>query len=160
MRPTSDSPSAPWLASASEVTGPTRMIPKRFALAWRCPRTRARLCLAAGLLSAAACAAAPADDLRYRQDMQDCREGRSAQSRTDCELEARHALSEAQRGALGPPGDAAAQALRRCAVFKHDGDHADCLARQAPQAHTSGTVQGGAVLRDVATPTAAPDLPF
>lgn len=49
---------------------------------------------------------------------------------------------------------------RRCAVFKHDGDRADCLARQAPQAHTSGTVQGGAVLRDVATPTAAPDLPF
>lgn len=113
----------------------------------------ARRCLALGLfLVASASGAAPADEQRYRQDMRDCREGRTAQSRPDCEREARNARAEAVRGALSTPVDPASQAQRRCAVFKQEGDHADCLARQGANARLSGSVEGGGVLREISTP--------
>lgn len=92
---------------------------------------------------------------RLRLDLQDCREGRTAQSRSDCEREARNAAAEARRGALSGPGDAAAHAQRRCAVFKQEGDHADCMARQGAGASLSGSVDGGGVLRAVTTPVTA-----
>lgn len=90
--------------------------------------------------------------LLYRQDMLDCREGRTAQSRQDCELEARNALAEARRGALGGAPDPATQVQRRCAVFKMEVDQADCMARLGPGAQLSGSVGGGGVLREVTIP--------
>lgn len=128
-----------------------------FSLARRCPPPLSRVCLAAGLLlCTTGSGAAAADDLRYRQDMQDCREGRTSQSRADCEHEARNARAEARRGALGTPVDPASQAQRRCAVFKQEGDHADCLARQGANARVSGSVEGGGVLRELVTPVPVP----
>lgn len=88
---------------------------------------------------------------RYRQEMRDCREGRTAQSRADCEREARSAAAEARRGALATPIDAAGQAQQRCAVFKQQTDHADCMARMGAGALLSGSVEGGGVLREHTT---------
>lgn len=89
---------------------------------------------------------------RLALDLRDCREGRSSQSLVDCEREARNAAAEARRGRLDTPVDSAGQAQRRCAVFKQEGDHADCLARQGSGAQLSGSVGGGGVLREVTTP--------
>lgn len=88
---------------------------------------------------------------RYRQDMRDCREGRTAQSRPDCEREARNAAGEARRGALKTPIDAAGHAQQRCAVFKDATDHADCMARMGTGARLSGSVEGGGLLREHTT---------
>ena len=103
-------------------------------------------------------AAHAADDgpaARLRQDLLDCREGRTSQSRGDCEREARHAAAAARLGALSGPGDPAVHAQRRCAVFKQESDHADCMARQGGGATLSGSVDGGGVLRAVTTPAPA-----
>lgn len=88
---------------------------------------------------------------RYRQDMRDCREGRTAQSRADCEREARSAAAEARRGALATPINAASQAQQRCAVFRQEADHTDCMARMGVGARLSGSVEGGGVLREHTT---------
>lgn len=114
----------------------------------------AGLVLAAGLAlpAASAFAADESPAARLRLDLRDCREGRSSQSLADCEREARNAAGEARRGRLATPVDAAGQAHRRCAVFKHEGDHADCLARQGAGAHSSGSVAGGGVLRELTSP--------
>lgn len=113
------------------------------------PLVFALLCVALGLtLIASAQAASDNPALRLRQDMQDCREGRTSQSRSDCEREARNAFADARRGALIMPVDEAAQRQRRCAVFKHEADHTDCMARLGAGAQLSGSVEGGGVLRE------------
>lgn len=104
------------------------------------------------MLGTASHAATDSPAARLRLDLQDCREGRTSQSRGDCEREARNAAAEARRGALSGPGDATAHAQRRCAVFKQEGDHADCMARQGAAATLSGSVDGGGVLREATTP--------
>ncbi|WP_342133264.1 hypothetical protein [Hydrogenophaga sp. OTU3427] len=98
-----------------------------------------------------ASAAGDADAMRYRQDMLDCREGRTAQSRPDCEREARNARADARRGALSTPVDPAGQTQRRCAVFKQEDDHVACMARQGAGAQVSGSVEGGGLLREITT---------
>lgn len=110
------------------------------------------LCLVFGLASSVSVFAADTTTAqRYRDDMRDCREGRTSQSRTDCEREARNAAAEARRGRLDTRVDAAGQLQRRCAVFKHETDHADCMARLGAGAQLSGSVDGGGMLREFTT---------
>lgn len=133
---------------------PSPKLPKAFAA-----RSASMLsfgCLALGLtlgltLALPARAADESAAARYRQDMRDCREGRTSQSRPDCEREARNAAAEARRGALATPIDAAGQAQQRCAVFKQAADHADCIARMGVDARLSGSVEGGGLLREYTT---------
>lgn len=139
-----DSPSAP--TSLSPFPSGANPVSARFTT------TALLACLACCLtLASPARAADESAAARYRQDMRDCREGRTAQSRPDCEREARNAAAEARRGALSTPIDAAGQAQQRCAVFKHEADHTDCMARMGVGARLSGSVEGGGVLREHTT---------
>lgn len=134
----------------------TALLPSHTLASTFTTRSASRLplgCLALGLtlgltLALPVHAADESAASRYRQDMRDCREGRTSQSRPDCEREARSAAAEARRGATNTTVDAAGQAQQRCAVFKQDPDRADCLARMGEGARLSGSVEGGGLLRE------------
>ena len=85
----------------------------------------------------------------YRQEVQACMNGRTAQDRDTCLREARNAQAERQRGGL----DAAqleANAAARCDVLSGE-EKAACRARVLGYGSTSGSVAGGGVLREVET---------
>ncbi|MDF1486134.1 hypothetical protein PY257_13245 [Ramlibacter sp. H39-3-26] len=110
---------------------------------------------AAALLGAAA-HAAPGDaaQQRYRLYRQDCLRSQSQESQAACLHEAEAALQAERAGQLAG-GDAATyerNALQRCAVFKSAEDRSDCRARMSGGGTTSGSVEGGGLLREAVTP--------
>lgn len=82
---------------------------------------------------------------RYNQERARCMSGQSHQDRTTCLKEAGAALDEAKRGGLsaGAQGNATARCDAQPAA-----DKAACLARVQGAGATSGSVEGGGVIRE------------
>ncbi len=85
----------------------------------------------------------------YQQEMQACRQGRTAQDRATCMEEAREARKAMRRGALDTPAQSmGANAMARCEGMSH-ADMAACRARMMGYGQTSGSVAGGGMLREL-----------
>lgn len=96
----------------------------------------------------------------YRQEVRTCGVDMPRAERATCLREARNALAEKRRGALGNSGaHFEANAMARCDVHAND-ERLACQARVREQGTTSGSVAGGGVLREVETVvTPAPSMP-
>ncbi len=115
------------------------------------------LCAAGALLGAAAAAAAdrarPSEaKLQYQKDRAACNSGQSGQDLGTCLREAGAALQEAKRGRLDD-GQARYEQNRlvRCDSQPQQ-DREDCVRRMKGEGVTSGSVQGGGIMRELATP--------
>ncbi len=110
------------------------------------------LAAACGVLASSAALAVSTREMaqaqaRYRQEMADCKSGKSQGDPVACQREAQNALAEARRGQLqSAPGQYQQNALRRCAAHQGD-DRADCEARIRDPGNSSGSVEAGGVLR-------------
>ncbi|HYF21112.1 MAG TPA: hypothetical protein VEA40_24840 [Ramlibacter sp.] len=87
----------------------------------------------------------------YRSEVQACLDGRSPQDRDTCLREARNARAEKQRGTLEQSPTLEANAKARCDVFAAGEERAACEARVMGFGGTSGSVEGGGILRQVET---------
>jgi hypothetical protein len=118
--------------------------------------------LAGAFASATVLGADPvsADDAkaRYLKERARCEAGNTTQDKATCLKEAGAALDEKKKGKLDNSGSPVANATDRCNVLPAK-DKADCLARIAgPQnpnqrVTTSGSVEGGGVIRETTTTT-------
>jgi len=92
----------------------------------------------------------------YQRDRAACINGQTAQDRTTCLREAGAALQEARRGRLD---DGQAQfeqnRLLRCDSQPAQ-DRPDCVRRMNGEGSTSGSVEGGGILRELVTPVVPP----
>jgi len=85
----------------------------------------------------------------YRQEMQACMQGRTAQDRATCMREARNARVAKQRGALETPAESLGpNAMARCEGMAA-ADRVACRARVMGYGRTSGSVSGGGILREL-----------
>ena len=113
---------------------------------------------AQALLCTSFCLAAqaqPQDELtaRYQQDLAECEVQQATQDLAACRLEARNALAEAKRNLLSETTANLFEKnqLKRCRVFKGD-DREACEARARGEGSSTGSVQSGGILREVARP--------
>ena len=91
----------------------------------------------------------------YQKEAAACR-GTSRQDRATCMKEAGAARDEARRGRLADRGTAYDKnATQRCSGLP-DADRKDCMARMQGQGTTSGSVDGGGILREKVTRTPEP----
>ncbi len=121
------------------------------------PQTFPHLTLTAAALlfaTGAALAAGPSSDTanaqeRYRQEMAVCNSGQSHQDVKPCRTEARNALADAKRGALGEaaPSQYNRNAVLRCTEFQGD-DRTACEARVLNPSRVDGSVYGGGLVRE------------
>ncbi len=118
------------------------------------------LCTAGALLGASVASAADRGKLSdaqmtYQKDRAACMSGQTGQDRTTCLKEAGAALQEARRGRLD---DGQAQfeqnRLSRCDNQPAQ-DRAECV-RRMNEGSTSGSVEGGGILRELVTPVVQP----
>jgi hypothetical protein len=115
------------------------------------------LCAAGALLGANSEAAAgsgkpSAAQATYEKDRAACMSGRTSQDRATCLQEASAALQEAKRGSLNDsPSDFERNRLLRC-ENQPPQDREECVRRMSSEARTSGSVEGGGVLRELTTP--------
>lgn len=118
--------------------------------------------LAAGTASAEARRPEPMLDTsgNYRGEVRACHEGRTAQDRSTCLREARHAEADRKRGRLTNQGNFEANALARCSAFQQAQDKEACRARIVGQVEIQGSVAGGGILRQVATTMPTPQNPL
>lgn len=131
---------------------------------WRLP---AVLALTLGLsLALVAAHAAPASDAesaeaRYRSERAACLAGNSPQDRQTCLREAGAARAEARRGRLdtASPQTLAENARRRCAVHVDPDARTACERMAAGEGSSTGSVDGGGVLKSLTTLTPAPAAP-
>lgn len=87
----------------------------------------------------------------YQQEVRVCHDEMQREDRVTCLREARNALAEKRRGALGNAGsNFEANALARCDAHTGE-DRLACQARIRGQGTTSGSVAGGGVLREIET---------
>jgi hypothetical protein len=103
-------------------------------------------------------------EARYHAERATCMSGSSNQDRSTCLKEAGAARDEARKGQLTDgDGKLRQNAKQRCDALSGD-DARDCLARMKGKGTTSGSAQGGGILREtvtrethtVETPVAAP----
>lgn len=88
---------------------------------------------------------------RYNQEKARCMTGQSHQDRTTCLKEAGAALQESKRGGLATQKSGLnANATARCDA-QPTADRADCIARIQGAGATSGSVEGGGVIRKTET---------
>ena len=112
------------------------------------------LCAAGALLSATVSVAAGRGDAQraYQRDRAACMSGQTSQDRATCLREASAALQETRRGNLD---DGQAQfernRLLRCDRQPPEDRH-DCVRRMSGEGFTSGSVEGGGILRELVTP--------
>jgi hypothetical protein len=115
------------------------------------------LCASGALLGATVAVAADRRGLSeaqsaYQRDRAACMSGQTSQDRATCLREAGAALQEAKRGNLN---DGQAQyernRLLRCEKQPPQ-DRQDCVRRMSSEARTSGSVEGGGILRELTTP--------
>jgi hypothetical protein len=116
----------------------------------------------AGALSAATLAAAAGSSSLseaqrvYQADRAACLSGQTSQDRETCLREAGAALQEARRGRLD---DGQAQ-FERNRLLRCDNqppqDRDDCVRRMNGEGTTTGSVEGGGILRELVTPVAVP----
>ena len=85
----------------------------------------------------------------YRQEVQACREGRTAEDRATCLKEARNAAADKRRGVLANRGDFQANALARCDAHRVAIDKEACRERMLGEGGLSGSVAGGGLLREL-----------
>lgn len=95
----------------------------------------------------------------YRQEVRACQEGRTAEDRPTCLLEARNAEADRKRGRLTNRGNFEANALARCSAFNQPQDKEACRARIVGHVEIQGSVAGGGILRQVAITEPAPPSP-
>jgi hypothetical protein len=115
------------------------------------------LCAAGALLSTTVVAAAGRSSLSdaqkaYQRDRAACLSGQTSQDRATCLREAGAALQEAKRGRLD---DGQAQfeqnRLVRCEKQPPE-DRQACVRRMSGEGVTSGSVDGGGILRELVVP--------
>ena len=94
-----------------------------------------------------------------KSEMAACRSGKTAQDRATCMKEVRNAQATRRAGGLQNYGDQfAANALKRCEVFKNPDDLKACRAR-VEQGRIDGSVAEGGILREAQTEvSASPDM--
>ena len=115
------------------------------------------LCTAGAVLSATTAAAADRPGLSeaqgtYQRDRAACMNGKTSQDRATCLQEASAALQESGRGNLNDgQSDFERNRLLRCEKQPPE-DRQDCVRRMSSEASTSGSVEGGGVLRELVTP--------
>jgi len=92
----------------------------------------------------------------YQADRAACLSGQTSQDRATCMREAGAALQEAKRGRLDD-GEAEfdRNRLLRC-DNQPPQDRADCVRRMNGEGTTTGSVEGGGILRELVTPVAVP----
>ncbi len=118
------------------------------------------LCAAGVLLSATAAAADRGNrsdaQAVYQRDRAACINGQTSQERATCLREAGAALQEARRGRLD---DGQAQ-FERNRLIRCDSqppqDRPECVRRMSGEGSTSGSVEGGGILRELVTPVLPP----
>jgi len=118
--------------------------------------------LAGAFASATAFAAEPVATndakARYLREKANCETGNTTQDRATCLKEAGAALDEKKKGKLDNSGSPMANATDRCNALPAK-DKADCLSRivgpSGPNQRvtTSGSVEGGGVIRETTTTT-------
>jgi len=109
------------------------------------------MAITAGGATAATKAPTPSDmaQTQYQKERARCLDGTSNQDRATCLKEAGAALAEARRGTLGgDEGDYERNARERCTPLP-DAERSSCLARMRGEGTTSGSVQGGGVIREL-----------
>ena len=112
------------------------------------------LCAAGALLLSAASLAAGRENAEtvYQRDRAACNSGQSGQDRATCLREAGAARQEARRGRL----DDSTAEFERNRLLRCDRqppqDREDCVRRMNGEGVTSGSVQGGGILRELTTP--------
>ena len=90
----------------------------------------------------------------YQRDRAACNSGQSGQDRATCLKEAGAALVEARRGGLDDGrGQLEKNRLLRC-DSQPPQDRDDCVRRMNGEGTTSGSVEGGGILRELVTPVA------
>ncbi len=90
-----------------------------------------------------------------KSEMAACMSGKSNQDRATCIKEVRNANAAKRAGKLGVNGDYAANALKRCEVFKDPSDQAACKARLMNEKNAAGSVAAGGVLLEAQVPVPA-----
>ena len=124
-------------------------------------RRGAAFAAACSMAMAGAHAATPGDaQARFEQERARCLSGLSGQAQSTCLKEAGAALEEARRGRLDD-GDARYRknARERCDVLAGD-EKRDCMARARDQrTNSSGSVEGGGILRETVTRETRPVEP-
>ena len=115
------------------------------------------LCTAGALLGPTVAAAADRGkqseaQATYQRDRAACVSGQTGQDRATCLQEASAALQESRRGNLNDgQSDFERNRLLRCERQPPE-DRQDCVRRMSSEARTSGSVEGGGVLREITTP--------
>ncbi len=89
------------------------------------------------------------DSGNYRDEVQACREGHTAEDRGTCLKEARNAAADKRRGVLTNRGDFQANALARCEAHRVKIDKEACRERVLGEGGLSGSVAGGGLLREL-----------
>lgn len=83
-----------------------------------------------------------------KSEMAACNSGKTQQDRAACIKEVRAATAAKRAGKLSNGADYAANAMKRCEIFKDAIDLAACRARVGEQAKLEGSVAAGGVLRE------------
>jgi len=115
------------------------------------------LCTAGALLGTAIATAADRGNLTeaktaYERDRAACMSGQTSQDRATCLQEASAALQESARGNLNDgQSDFERNRLLRCEKQPPE-DRQDCVRRMSGEARTTGSVEGGGVMREFVTP--------
>ena len=115
------------------------------------------LCTASALLGATIASAADSPNLSeaqatYQRDRAACMSGQTSQDRETCLQEAGAALQESGRGNLNDgQSDFERNRLLRCEKQPPE-DRQDCVRRMSSEARTTGSVEGGGVMRELTTP--------
>ena len=112
------------------------------------------LCVAGMLLISTSSIAADRTGAQavYQQDRAACNSGQTNQDRATCLKEAGAALVEARRGGLDDgQGQFERNRLLRC-DNQPPQDREDCVRRMNGEGFTSGSVEGGGILRELVTP--------
>ena len=84
----------------------------------------------------------------FKSEMAACKSGKTAETQKICMTEARNAEAARRAGKLVVGGDYAANALKRCDVFKDNIDRDACRARLTDPTKIDGSVAGGGILRE------------
>ena len=115
------------------------------------------LCAAGAVLGATVVVAADRGKLSdaqsaYQRDRAACISGQTSQDRATCLREASAALQEARRGRLdNGQAEFERNRLLRCDRQPPE-DRQDCVRRMSGEGITSGSVEGGGILRELVTP--------
>ncbi len=121
----------------------------------------APLCLTAALLLPA-WVQAQTPQQTYRRDVAECAAGRPGQSKADCLYEARSVLRDALARKPQPdssPQALAANAVQRC-QRQLSADRADCERLARGEGTQQGSVDDGAVVKQIVTRTVGPVPPL